>query len=152
MADYKVVQVTFTRGVDGLQYPDRYNAQEVEANGKGPAVSGYSGEMSQGADAGHCLIVLESTLADEYAVDPDMEIVSPARADALVDKWRKSQNLPSEIVTNPDRIMAIRAKQSAGMPLTQEDRDVLDPDKDIGIQRANKPLREKLPLMNLLDA
>jgi len=154
MADYKVVKVTYTRGVAGLIYPNRYNAQEVDANGTGPAAVGiYSGELRQGMDSGHCLIILKSDLADIYAAEVGMEIVSPSVADALLEKWRKSQNLPSEVVSDPDRLNLIQLKKQLGITLSQEDLDALDPDKKVpGVSRYNTPLRERFPDMNILDA
>ena len=102
--------------------------------------------VARGESEGHCLVILPSALADDYATDPGMNIVTAARADALVDKWRQLKGHPAEIVTDERRIAAITAKIQAGIALSQEDRDALDPDSPVrGVSRAHIPFKEKYP-------
>lgn len=131
----KVLKVHIRRGRKGedlMVYPARYKAEEVDRNGLGPClVNGacaYSGDIGRGKDDEYCIICLRDDLAEEYAKDPDMEIVSPEDADALMEQWRLDNGLP-ETVIDSDRIQAIAAKQAAGLTLTKSDLDALDPTK-----------------------
>lgn len=147
VATHKVIRVRIVRGGIGentMKYPARYYAQEVVRRGIGPA-GFYSGHLARGGSEAWCLVILPNDLADEYAADPDMETISAAQADMLLDEWRVLKSRPSEVVTDLNRIIAIQTKLLAGMELTQEDREALDPDSDVpGINRA-KPLKRRFP-------
>ena len=145
----KVVKVhirrgDYSKGESQLTYPERYNAQEVDLNGIGPcSVNGtgaYSGHIGRGGAEEWCFVILEDALADEYAQDEAMEIVSVAAADADMEQWRLDNDEADEVVRDPDRINAIRAKQGAAIVLSAEDLRALDPDDPMpGI---NKRLRK----------
>lgn len=136
----KIVKVMIRRGDPAagqrqMLYPTRYNAKEVDAKGR-ILPAGYSGHIGLGGDTEWLFIALDDETADDYALDPDMEIVAPEDADADLESWRVMRGEPAEQVTDAVRIQAIAAKQAAGIPLTDEDRDALDPDKPVrGINR-----------------
>jgi hypothetical protein len=156
----KIVKVTIRRetnpNLPRMRYPARYNAKEVERFGKGPgefqnASGAYSGGIGRGADTEYCLILLEDAVADEYATDPDMEIINAATADADMEQWRIDNNEPETTVQDSDRVQTIYAKigaavgmtaqekTAAGLDLTQEELNILDPENPLpGI---NKRLR-----------
>jgi len=148
----KVVKVRIRRGDVGenqMMYPQRYNAEEVDRNGLGPLnvnqTGAYSGHIGRGGTEEWCIIVLDDALADEYAKDRDMEIISDTVADALMEQWRIDNDEPEEVIKSLDRINAIRAKQGAGIALTAEDLRALDPDDPMpGI---NKRLRKVVDIV-----
>ncbi len=114
----KIVKVRIRRGEEGQEmmvYPARYRAQEVDRNGLGPLgvnqSNAYSGHIARGGNAAWCLIILDDDLADEYAADADMTIISPGVADALMEEWRVAKGETEEVVQDVSRITAIAAKQ-----------------------------------------
>jgi len=121
----------FALGQSQMVYPARYNAREVMLNGLGPLsvnqTGAYSGHIGRGGSEEWCLILLDDAMADEYAQDPDMEIVTATEADALMEQWRIDNDESEEVVSDPDRINAIRAKQGAGIALSPDDLRALDP-------------------------
>lgn len=153
----KVVKVRIRRGdpnkgENQLVYPARYNAIEIDRMGRliGPNEGGYSGHIGMGQAEEWCLAILPDKLAAAYAEDPDMEIITYRRADILREEWRQFRGEPSEIVNDVDRIHAIRAKQEAGIELSQEDFDALDADKDVpGIRKRIRPLQQVVRGMTL---
>jgi len=148
----KVVKVTIRLGDLGeprMKYPKRYNAEEVDRGGIGPLnvnqSGAYSGGIGRGGDSEECIIVLKDALAEEYARDPDMEIITEAQADALMEQWRIDNGETEEVVQDAMRIQAIAAKQAAGIPLSAEDLKALDPEDDVpGINKRLKPLSKIL--------
>lgn len=148
----KVLKVHIRRGRKGedlMVYPARYDAEEVDRFGLGPClVNGtcaYSGNIGRGEDDEYCIICLADDLAYEYAKDPDMEIITPKQADALMEQWRVDNGLP-ETVIDSDRIQAIAVKQAAGLALTKSDLDALDPTKpEPGIRPSLRKLAD-LPI------
>ena len=153
MATHKIVRVRIHRGSVGqnqMVYPARYNAFEVDREGIGPSNvmlggGGYSGHIGLGASEEWCLIVLPSALADEYALDPDMDIVTPAQADVLLETWRVLKGEPDEVVRDPDRLTTIAVKQQAGLRLSAYDLKALDPDDETpGINRRLVPIKRRL--------
>ena len=151
MATHKIVKVKIVRkpGTSKMQYPATFKAKEVAELGIVPSALsriGYSGGLSRGEGAGYCLIVLPNILADEYALDPDMETITVTAADILLEQWRQDKHLPEETVTNPNRIAAIQAKLDASIALSQDDLDALDPDSRVpGIENTLLPVKEKFP-------
>jgi len=149
---FKVVKVHIRRGglgEDLMVYPSRYNAQEVDRMGVGPlnvmGAAAYSGHIGMGGTEEWCIILLPPSLARDYARDPDMEIITPEEADFLLEEWRVMRGDSEEIVKDPNRIVAIHAKQLAGIALTPEDLRALDPEDPIpGINKRVIPLRNIL--------
>ena len=150
---FRAVKVRIHRGSLGedlMVYPARYNAYEVDRNGIGPlsvqrAAGAYSGHIGLGGGEAWCFIILPMALAEEYATDPDMEIVTPEQADADMDEWRRMRGESNEIVLDSNRVAAIQAKQAAKIHLTQDDHDALNPDSPMrGINRRLCPIREKV--------
>jgi len=132
----KIVKVMIRRGSMGedmMVYPSPYNAQEVDRSGLGPCgingTGAYSGGIGMGHDHEFCLILLEDSVAERYLASPDMEEVTALEADTLMEQWRIDNDESEEIVRDPARIQAIAVKQAAGIPLTQEDLDAIDPTK-----------------------
>ena len=138
----KIVRVRIRRGDPALGeaqmvYPAGFNADEAQRRGIGHIA--YSGHMGEGGDEEWTLIGLDDALADTYALDPDMEIVTTVTADAELETWRIRKNEPSEQVRDATRIQAIAAKQSARITLSSEDLEALDPDNPVlGINRPRK--------------
>ncbi len=126
---YVLVRIRRNECRPRLRYPEVYNAQEVEANKRGPHV--YSGGiLKEDGDLEELLLLLRDHTADKYATHEDVDVLTPAQ----VDEWLASNTmLPrdgSELVTDPNRIQVIIAKQLAGMELTEQDLAALDPDQD----------------------
>ena len=143
----KCIKVLIKRGGVGeemMVYPALYNAQEVDRNGIGPLnvnqSGAYSGHIGNGGSQEWCIIILDDALAATYAGDPGMEIVTAIQADVLMEQWRVEKNESEEVLTNPEGIAAIRAKQTANLNLSVDDQRALDPDDPMpGI---NKRLRK----------
>lgn len=126
MKALKVRIVPGTGEAEGtMAYPSAYKGKEVD--GRGLGVIGYSGDISRGGTEAWCLIAVDDALAAVYAADPDMEIVTRTQAEALLEQWRIAKGEPDEQVNDPDRLTAIIAKQGAGIALSAEDLDALDP-------------------------
>ncbi len=143
----KVVKVHIRRGAVGesqMVYPARYKAEEVDRNGMGPLnvnqSHAYSGHIARGGSEAWCFILLEDALADVYATDPGMEIVTAVAADIEMEQWRVAKgNVPEEYVSDPDKINAILIKQNAGTPLSAEDLKALDPEDPMpGVSKSLK--------------
>src|SRR5660398_154497 len=129
----KTLKVLVTRGKKGehqRMYPDRYDPEEVDREGMG--VLGYSQSIEIGEPSGFCLIALDDATADDYALDPDMEIIPVADADTLLDTWatekgqtttRRDSEVLAEITAR--NTLAMAEKQS--VVVSQADKDALDP-------------------------
>lgn len=146
----KIIKVTvrrgdYAKGEDMMVYPARYNAQEVDRNGIGPTnvngVGAYSKGIGKGAAEEWCYILLDDKLADEYATDPDMEIVDAVTADADMEAWRVANHESEIVIKDPERVRFVQEKQlrsaervvDAKTPvsdytLTAEEQKILDPD------------------------
>ncbi len=127
----KMVKVKIRRGGAGenqMVYPARYRAQEVDRAGTGPLA--YSGAIGRGGGHEYCIVGLENGLADVYARDVNMEIISADETDRLMEQWRKDNGLPEEYVSDPNRIQAILAKKAMGIEFSEEDRKAMDPNDD----------------------
>lgn len=131
----KVVLVRIVRGKvgeDQMVYPKRYNAEEVGRNGLGPcSVNGtgaYSGHIGRGGKEEWCIVALDDALAEEYAEDVDMDIIDASTADTLMEEWRIANEESEDVISDPERIHAITAKQTARIKLSASDMRALDPD------------------------
>ncbi len=150
MVNFRVVKVRIRRGGPGenmMVYPERYDAQEVDRRGIGPlnvmGAMAYSGHIGMGGEEEWCLITLPEGLAQEYAKDPNMTLITPDVADELMENWRKMQGRPLEIVSDPNRLLAVRTKLAAGLALSEEDRQALDPNDPMpGITKCLQPIRQ----------
>lgn len=132
-------------GEDQIKYPAVYNAEEIDRSRLGPLV--YKGRHDEGDETGEVLTALKDEVADRYALDPDVRIVSKA----VVTTWLKTNpNMaadPEERVTDPERLQAIQTKIAAGITLSTEDHDALDPDKPVrGINRRLKNADSYFPV------
>ena len=149
----KLVKVRIRRGGEGedmMVYPPRYRAGEVDRNGVGPtnlnpAGCVYSGGIGRGDVEEWCIIALDDALADEYATDPGMEIVTEAQADADMESWRVANGLPATTISDPELVRHIDAKQARGDVLTKEEQDALDPAKPArGVNNTRRPVRQTI--------
>ena len=147
----KIVKVTIKKGGVGdsmMKYPARYDAQEVDREGLGPAAVNqvgisYSGAMNRGNSESHCIIMLPNALADEYSTDPDMAMITDAQADIFMEDNRVANGIPEESVNDINRLTAITAKQGASIDLTAEDIKALDVnDRTPGIVKSRKTMSE----------
>ena len=105
----KVVKVRIRRGGNNenmMVYPARYRAQEVDRCGLGPAILAYEGAIGRGQGQEYCLICIVDGVADVYAKDPNMEIISAEETDRLMMQWNKDSGMPEEYVGDPNRIQA----------------------------------------------
>jgi len=139
-----------TIGENQLIYPARYNPIEVDRLGGGVGrlnkinVS-MSGDIGRGGNEEFMYVALPDSLAREYAQDPDMMIVDSTTADTEMEQWRINNGVPEEVV-DPNILNAIKAKQDAGIPLTQANLDALDPTKPArGINKARANCKEVIP-------
>ncbi len=130
----------FALGQSQMVYPARYNAQEVDRHGLGPLnvnqTGAYSGHIGRGGSEEWCIILLDDVLADEYALDPEMEIITAGHADALMEQWRIDNDESNEVMLDPNRVLAALAKRGVKVDLSVEDERALDPDDPMpGINR-----------------
>lgn len=142
---FLIVTITHNRGNRGhrMVYPPPYNAQEVDRNRRGPLV--YEGGISHGYndDTEEALLYLRDEIADRYARSPEMRIVSRARAETWMAAARSYQAMPDEMVMDVDRLHAITAKKAAGVAISAEDLDALDPASPVpGINRTKKTVAD----------
>jgi hypothetical protein len=141
---YLIITVTHNRGRRGYRmiYPEPYDPTESMRNRRGPILyeGGITADLNEDTD--EAMVWMNDALADKYAAaSPDMRIVSDARAQIFMDNARSLVGIPEEQVTDVNRVQAISAKVAAGVALTVEDRDALDPDKKVaGINRKRKTL------------
>ena len=161
----KIVKVRIHRGSKGenmMMYPARYDAEEVDREGFGPgALSGtahYSGGIGRGIAEEHCLIVLEDDLADEYALDPEMEIITAATADALAEQWRVDNHESEIVISHVEEVRYAQEKLArqaervadskipvAEYELTAEELAMLDPDDPtVGINKRVKSINDEV--------
>lgn len=137
----KYVLVTFRAATTdnpkgGYRYPKRYDAQLVQNSGTGVIqydhLSGFDADGKQ-----ECLIRVDDSLADRFAGDQDMRILSDSEADAWVAGNAQLQQAPAYQV-DMSMVAALQARASAGITLTSVELDYLDPDHNSGgIRRAD---------------
>ena len=136
----KYVIVTMVHGgLDeaAMQYPSVYNAVEVDRNKKGPIV--YEGAFSRGEVTEECLLFLKDSVADTYALDPNIRIITEAEADTWLLANEQLKDVPDIRVTDPDKLLLVRVKQAEGIPLDKDDLRALDPDDVVlGVTRLKK--------------
>jgi hypothetical protein len=128
------------KGEHQMVYPDIYDAMEVEQVKVGPIL--YPNEIGKGASEEDCLICFsDNTTADEYIAQGDGDIIQLTEAEVdeyMNTRWER-RNDGEEQVLNPERLLAIQVKLQAGVALSGEDQDVLNPDKRVsGINKINK--------------
>ena len=138
---YVIVTIRREPGIP-MKYPAKYDSKEVDANKKGPLV--YSGNLGKGEASEEMMLFLNDIIADDYATGADMKIVNEAQADAWLAANERIQERAEEVVTDPDRMLAIIAKALNVIApnlnhLSAEDVAALDPDNKMrGINRKPK--------------
>lgn len=149
------VKVRIKRGSpgQGMQYPPRYNAQEVDSLGLGPGAIGgplaYSGGLQYGLDHEYCYIGLPASLAAEYAQDVDMEIVDESVAETDMEAWRVERGVPDVTVRNSEMVNYLMLKRIAGDTLTTEEEAVLDPESEVaGVNKVRPSVAATLARVN----
>ena len=85
-----------------MKYPSIYDAQEVERNKKGPII--YEGAFSRGEATEECLLFLQDALADTYALDTDIRIVTEAQADTWLAANQQIQDAPDIQVLDANQL------------------------------------------------
>jgi len=161
----KIVKVRIRRGdwrkgEDQMLYPDRYDAQEVDREGLGPTMlngtGSYSGHIGKGNAEEWCFIALPDELADEYALDKDMEIIHDLDADEDMETWRVENNEPETVITDEAVVRLANEKKSRKATrvadgkaavsedeLTPEETKALDPDDPTpGINKRLYPVKD----------
>ncbi len=122
-----------------MGYPKAYNPSQVLYN---PV---YEGAFARGEKEEKCLVCVRDEVVTEWAADSEgrMEIVTEAQADAWLAANKQIADMAEEQVTDSNRIMAILAKKAADIPLSQDDKDAVDPDKPTkGIRRKKKTCKD----------
>ena len=116
-----------------MQYPSSYKVTEVDT-GRGPQIRDHG--LANGLATEEMLVLLPDALADTYAADPDMRIVTEGAANSWLAGVTWVQEQPEEEVTDANRLQAVIAKNGAGIALSAEDLKAMDPDDPIrGITR-----------------
>jgi len=136
----KITRGDMAAGENMMKYPACWDAYEVEGAKVGPIL--YSGKIRAGEDFEYCLVCFrDDAVADKYLQSCPMEILElseEAANDFIQNEW-EGRNVPEEVVTDPNRIMAIMAKKMAGFELSDDDLQALDPDNPVrGINRRPK--------------
>ena len=135
------INLDTTPGRTPMVYPKGYNANEVDRNSTGPHVR--DGGCGRGEPTEELLLYLNDATADKYNQDPRMRIITNVEADTWLSVCKKLENVPEERVTDEKRMLAIIAKNGAGIPLSDEDQAALDPDnKTPGIIRTRKNIAD----------
>jgi len=129
-------------GQPRFQYPAVYNAAEVQEAKRGPLVYDSHLEDDDEETTG-LLVYLDSAVAERYASDPGCKKLTQDEASAWLGSCRRHNAQPVEVVTNASRLQAILAKQAAGVKLSTEDKDAVNPAKSVpGIERRPVTLKE----------
>ncbi len=142
----KFIIVTIRRESDRvpMKYPAAYNAQEMEGKKRGPYIR--DGGIGAGQDSEEMLALVVDEHADKLALDPDIRILTRAEADTWLGNDSRLAKQPTEIASDPERLAMIRTKVAAGIALSQEDLDALDPDSPIrGITRKTRDVNGHFP-------
>lgn len=153
----KLLKIRIRRGAvgeDAMIYPAAYDAQQVSREGVYaiglPVQDALSGGIGLGDIEEWCLIALNDNVADVYALDPDMDIVTQAQADTLLAEWRTDRLARGAHgeqlvrITDQARLNVIRERRDAGLALSVEDDAALDPENsELGINSGSRtvPLR-----------
>lgn len=149
----KFVKVRIRRGDQAsgepqMVYPAMFNPYEVQSSGVGHLHQGYSGHIGFGGSEEWTIIGVDDAVADRYATDPDMAIVTATQADVEMESWRLFRGDPAEEIRDPVRIQAIVAKQAVGLALTAEDMAALDPTSPVRGINKRRPAAEILAQAN----
>ena len=141
-AEVKYLKITIQRGSlgeDAMVYPTPYDPIEVDRNKQGPIV--LEGAMRFGEATEEAVIYIADSVADAYAAaSPNMEVITEEQADVWLQTARNlTERHIEERVVDPNRLLSIQVKQNAGVALSREDLQALDPD-DLtpGINRRRK--------------
>ncbi len=140
-----------TKGEDQLVYPTKYDPVEIDRIGmSAPTINhagiSMSGEVGRGGSEEWCIIAMPDVVANEYALDPDMQIRTSAECDTDMEAWRIQNGVPEERVY-PEIVNAIKAKQDANIALSPGNMNALDvnhPEK--GINKARRNIQDILGL------
>lgn len=137
----KLVKGDHNKGEDQLVYPSVWNPYEVDRVKIGPIL--YSGMIGdEGKNVEYILVCFkDDDVADRYIRESNGDIieVSEKVADAFVGYRWEGRNMPDEVVTDVNRLIAILVKKLVGMELTPDDMNAIDPDKPTpGINRIPK--------------
>ena len=139
----KFVVVTVERETDpskqfNFRYPPEYNAQEIERAKHGPLVYG-GGILILDGEIEELLIHLQDEVAAKLLKSPLVRELTHEEANAWLAASPIMQRLPDEKVTDADRVALVSTRAVAGLPLSQDDLDVLNPDHPkSGVTRAEK--------------
>jgi len=140
----KFVVVTVERETDpskqfNFRYPPEYDAQEIERAKRGPLVYG-GGILVLDGEVEELLIRLQDSVADKLLKNPlCRELATQEEVDAWLAASPIIQRLPDEKVTDANRVALVNTRAVAGLPLSQDDLDVLNPDNlKAGVGRTEK--------------
>ncbi len=125
-------------------YPAVYRANAVERHRVGPIV--YDGGIQRGGPTAECLMAVDNAFSDVLAADPDIRKLTRAEADTWLADNPKVAEKPVEQVNDDLRLAMIRTKIAAGIALSQEDNDALDPTSSVrGITRRTRDVDGYFP-------
>ncbi len=124
----KFIIVTIRRESDKvpMKYPAAYSAEEMQGKRRGAAIR--DGGIQRGGDSAEMLCRVPDDYADRLALDPDIRIISPPQVEIWLANNPNLAKQPIESVNDESRLIMIQTKIAAGMGLSQEDLDALDPD------------------------
>lgn len=116
-----------------LDYPEVLDIAEFEGARTGKPI--YNGGIQRdGGPTEEMVVGMRDATADKYARHPRVKILTRQEAEAWFDANYR-QDPASERVDDPDRLLAIIAKKSAGLELSPGDLRALDPaDPEPGVR------------------
>lgn len=122
-------------------YPDEYDASKIlvlcyESHLK----ENYDAVVARGNKDEFLIGAVQDEDAPAFVKSPDIVEITQTEAEQLGGQWTRQV----EKIIDQGRVIAVCKKILAGTPLTQEDKDAIDPDKPaFGINRT-KPFAETL--------
>ncbi len=124
----KFIIVTIRRESDKvpMKYPAAYNSKEMQRKRRGTAIR--DGGIQRGGDSAEMLCQVPDAYADTLALDPDIRIIARPQVEAWLAANPNLAKQSIEQVSDEMRLGMIRTKIAAGVALSQEDLDALNPD------------------------
>ncbi len=123
----KFIIVTIRRtSAKPMKYPAAYNSKEMQKKARGPTIR--DGGIQRGGDSAEMLCRVPDAYADTLALDPDIRILTRPQTEAWLAANPKLAEEPIERVSDELRLTMIRTKIAAGVALSPEDLDALNPD------------------------
>ncbi len=125
----KILKVKIKRTVGGgkthYDYPPEYDVSKISVlRYESQDPDGMSDVKGRGDKDEYCIGVVNEADVPAFLISKDIEEITSDVAKALGPKWYTQVDK----ISDPNKILAIVAKQARGEVLTQEEKDALDPD------------------------